>query len=176
MYTNDQSFNRQELSKEIYAEISRLNKEGTAKSRERLVKLEETILYWKKRIEDLNKWKYDHESSNKSDLVSVKHGSKLIAEELIPKQNEKISLAITYSKDAIQCTAEANKAAQKAVLVLQESQKDNKKFLIGLWVSLFLMVGTSIYTHSLTVTKDTVNQVQLVKYLEKFLFKLEKIK
>lgn len=158
MDDHSQPFN-QELSKEIYDEISRLNKEGTEASRIRLSKLDADIKYWQE-------WRKEHESSNKSDLVSARHGIKLIAEDLIPRQNEKINVAINYSQDAVRCTAEANKAAQKAVVVLEEGRKDNKRFIRGFLVSIFLLVMATIFSQTMKLIQDSGNQKQTVEYLE----------
>lgn len=175
MLENNQSFH-QELTQKYYDLIEKLNKEGTERSRNRIMEIDLEQKRVKKEMEDFVKWKDSHEADNDYNFKNIRFGNELINKEVIPTQNKKINGLIDFNKETLKCTSEANQAAKQAVQILSESRKDNRKFLRGLWVSLFIMVAASIYTHSLTVNVDTNNQTQLVQYLDRLIEKLENLK
>lgn len=175
MSENNYSFH-QELKKEYFDEIKRLNMEGTERSRNRILVLELEQKNLEEQIKGFSKWKDAHESENDYDFKNAKFGNNLISKDIIPRQNKKIDLAVTYSQDASRNTADANKAAQMAVTLLEEGRKDNRKFIRGFLVSIILLVLATVFSQTMKLLQDSNNQKQTVQYLETLTKQLQKAK
>lgn len=169
----------QELTKEYFEAIKKLNQEGTERSRARIMELEIEHKSLKEKMKNISEWTETHEAENDYNFKNIKFGNKLISEKVVPKQNEKINMLIDFNHETVKYTSEANKAAQKAIESLatskketekfmEETRKDNKKFIRGILIGVFMLLLASIVNtipQFLKLNQDHGNQSELMESL-----------
>jgi hypothetical protein len=90
----------------------------------------------------------------KSDLGSVRSGQKMFVEDIFPKMQEGIREAKAHSQTAMDSIKKAEKAVDRM-----------NKYMVGLFISLFLMVAATVWSGIAKLGQDSKNQIETATYL-----------